>query len=306
MGVYPSYGGVEKVSTVLSNEFVRRGHKVAIISFEQPHPELAASELNSSVRLYKLDRPVSLAENRKRLSEIIRQFDADILINQWCVPYYVTELCRRSMKGSRCKLISVHHNLPDTNARIQAVKMELKAGHNTLLNGVKLTMVRLVSRLSLRWSYTRSDVFVVLSPSFIPIAKRYMWIGENEHKLQAIFNPVTIKADSIDLLSKQKEIVYVGRIEYNQKRTFRLIEIWEHLQPLFPDWKLTIVGDGPDRNDLEKRISTKGLKQISVEGFRNPAEYYARASILLLVSEYEGFGLVLTEGMMHGVVPVVL
>lgn len=306
MGVYPSYGGVEKVSTVLSNEFVRRGHKVAIISFEQPHPELAASELTSSVRLYKLERPVSLAENRKRLHEIIRQFDADVLINQWCVPYYVTELCRRSMKGSRCRLISVHHNLPNTNARIQAVKMELKAGHNTLFNGIKLTMVRLVSRLSLRWSYTRSDVFVVLSPSFIPISKRYMWIGENEHKLQAIFNPITIKADNIDLLSKQKEIVYVGRIEYNQKRTFRLIEIWERLQPLFPDWKLTIVGDGPDRNDLEKRISTKGLKQISVEGFRNPAEYYAKAAILLLVSEYEGFGLVLTEGMMHGVVPVVL
>lgn len=43
-----------------------------------------------------------------------------------------------------------------------------------------------------------------------------------------------------------------------------------------------------------------------MEGFRNPSEYYARAAILLLVSEYEGFGLVITEGMTYGVVPVVL
>lgn len=305
MGVYPNYGGVEKVSTILSNEFVRRGHKVAIVSFEQPHPELA-SELNQSVRLYKLKYPVNSAENRKRLREIIRQLDADILINQWCVPYYVTELCRQAVKGSRCKLVSVHHNLPDTNARIQAVEMELKAKRNLLFNRIRLFAVRFVSRLSLRWSYMRSDTYIVLSPSFIPIAKKYMWLGENENKLQAISNPITIDAGCGGSPSKRKEIVYVGRIEYNQKRTFRLVEIWERLQPLFPDWKLTIVGDGPDRNDLEERISRKGLKQISVEGFRNPAEYYARAAMLLLVSEYEGFPLVITESMAYGVVPVVL
>lgn len=306
MGVYPNYGGVEKVSTILANEFVKRGHKVSIVSFEQPHPELAASELDSSIQLYKLERPVNSSENRKRLREIIRQFDADILINQWSVPYYVTELCRQAMKGTRCKLISVHHNLPNTNARIQAVEIELETGRNILFNRIKLFAVRFFSRLSLRWSYMRSDAYVVLSPSFIPIAKKYMWIRGNKDKLISIFNPITINVDYSRLSSKLKEIVYVGRIEYNQKRTFRLVEIWEQLQPLFPDWKLTIIGDGPDRKDLEKRISRKGLKQISMEGFRNPSEYYARAAILLLVSEYEGFGLVITEGMTYGVVPVVL
>jgi glycosyltransferase involved in cell wall biosynthesis len=74
---------------------------------------------------------------------------------------------------------------------------------------------------------------------------------------------------------------------------------------MYPDWKLTIIGDGDDRGDLEKRIHEYGLKRVSITGFVNPIKYYKRASILLLTSEYEGFGLVVAEAMSHGVVPVV-
>jgi glycosyltransferase involved in cell wall biosynthesis len=56
---------------------------------------------------------------------------------------------------------------------------------------------------------------------------------------------------------------------------------------------------------LQKRIHEYGLKRVSITGFVNPVKYYKRASILLLTSEYEGFGLVVAEAMSHGVVPVV-
>jgi glycosyltransferase involved in cell wall biosynthesis len=56
---------------------------------------------------------------------------------------------------------------------------------------------------------------------------------------------------------------------------------------------------------LQKRIHEYGLKRVSITGFVNPIKYYKRASILLLTSEYEGFGLVVAEAMSHGVVPVV-
>jgi glycosyltransferase involved in cell wall biosynthesis len=106
-------------------------------------------------------------------------------------------------------------------------------------------------------------------------------------------------------ISKEKEIIYVGRIEYNQKRTDRVVDIWKELEPHYPDWKLTIVGDGDDREDLQKRIHEYGLKRVEITGFVNPIKYYQRASILLLTSEYEGFGLVIAESMKFGVVPVV-
>ena len=39
--VYPNYGGVEVVTTVLANRFIKDGHGVIIASIEQPHIELA-------------------------------------------------------------------------------------------------------------------------------------------------------------------------------------------------------------------------------------------------------------------------
>lgn len=37
--VYPNYGGVEVVTSVLAKRFVEDGHQVTIASLEQPHPE---------------------------------------------------------------------------------------------------------------------------------------------------------------------------------------------------------------------------------------------------------------------------
>ena len=36
MGTYPSYGGVEVVSTTLANQFIEDGHQVTIASYKQP------------------------------------------------------------------------------------------------------------------------------------------------------------------------------------------------------------------------------------------------------------------------------
>lgn len=306
MGVYPSYGGVEKVSTVLANEFCREGHSVSIVSFEQPYPELAERELAKDIALHKLSYPVYSSSNIKALRDIVKEEQTNFIINQWCVPFYVARLCRKAIKGSRCKLISVHHNLPNTNARIKDIEISIGQGKgNRLLNKIKLFFTKIVSRVSLHYTYEKSDKLVVLSPSFIPIASKFIFKKDTSDIL-CIPNPITIPANETPNAIKQKEIIYVGRIEYNQKRTYRIVDIWEDIQPSFPDWKCTIVGDGPDREDLEEKIKDKRLSNISIEGFKNPVEYYKRASILILTSEYEGFGLVIVEGMAYKVVPIVL
>ena len=68
MGIYPNYGGVEKVTTILANEFAKQGMCVSIVSFEQPVPELAG-ELLPGIRLYKLDYPVLTRNNIVKLSQ---------------------------------------------------------------------------------------------------------------------------------------------------------------------------------------------------------------------------------------------
>lgn len=120
-------------------------------------------------------------------------------------------------------------------------------------------------------------------------------------------NPVTIETEDFVFKpeDKEKEIIYVGRIDYNQKRVYRVIDTWALLEKKYPDWRLTVVGDGIERKNLENKAKALELKNVSFEGFKSPIEYYKRARILMLTSEYEGFGLVLVEGMSFGVVPAV-
>lgn len=134
-----------------------------------------------------------------------------------------------------------------------------------------------------------------------------MWLGSSA-PITAIPNPVSIPLPSqpVNLEEKKKQVLCVGRIEYNQKRTFRIVNMWKRLEASFPDWELVIVGDGPDRNDLEERSANLGLQHVKFTGFVDPVPYYETASIQVMASQYEGFLLVIVEGQSYGVVPTIL
>ena len=301
MGTYPSYGGVEIVSTTLANQFIEDGHQVTIASYKQPLHEAPQLNLSEHCDLLLLSHPVLSIQNIKKLREYILTHQIEVLINQWVVPFYATLVWKLATYGTECKVYSVHHNPPDTNMRIQSLKARIESGKG-YLKGL-YGLVREVSRLSLAFCIRNSHRFILLSPSFIPVAQKFSRVKSAE-KFLSIPNPISIPLPDEDI-SREKEIIYVGRIEYNQKRTDRVIDIWKELESKYPDWKLTIVGDGEDREDLQKRIDGYGLKRVEITGFVDPIPYYKRASILLLTSEYEGFGLVIAEAMSHGVVPVV-
>lgn len=301
MGTYPSYGGVEIVSTTLANQFIEDGHQVTIASYKQPLNEATRLNLSDQCNLLFLSYPVLSIKNIKKLREYILSHQIEVLINQWVVPFYATMVWKIATHGTNCQVYSVHHGSPDTNMRIQSLKRLIESGKG-YLKGI-YGLIREVSRLSLAFCIKNSHQFILLSPSFIPIAQKFSRV-KHPTKFFAIPNPISMSVLDEDVL-KEKEIIYVGRIEYNQKRTDRVVDIWRELEPLYSDWKLTIVGDGDNREDLQKLIHEYGLKRVEITGFVNPINYYKRASILLLTSEYEGFGLVVAEAMSQGVVPVV-
>ena len=301
IGKYPSYGGTEIVTTTLANKFIADGHNVAIGSYGQPQKENVNLGLSERCNLLNLSRPVFSIKNIKRLRKFVLTQKTDIIINQWVIPFYATLVWKLALLGINCKVFSVNHGKPDTNSRIKYLEELINEGKSYLK--VVRYFVREVSRLSLAFCINSSDKFILLSPSFIPIAKKFARVSGKD-KLISIPNPVTITAPT-EITPKEKEIIYVGRIEYIQKYTYRIIDIWRKLEQKYPDWKLTIVGDGEERSNIEKRIKEYGLERVTITGFVNPVEYYKRASILLLTSEYEGFGLVIVEAMTYGVVPVV-
>ena len=90
----------------------------------------------------------------------------------------------------------------------------------------------------------------------------------------------------------------MGRLT-QEKGFSRLIEIWDLVQKnqAFREWKLHIVGEGGLEQELREQISAKNLNDsIILKPFTKEIEKeYLSASIYVMTSFFEGFGMVLVE-----------
>lgn len=301
-------GGQEVVTSTLAQSFVSHGHSVTIVSFKQPNP-LMLERLDKRIEVFTLGEFCYSKKNVEKLRSVLINKQINIVINQWGLPYIPAKVLNEAKKELAIKTIAVYHNSPDSNARIKEVEIALLQTRNHLkrwmLQCKKFAFKQITSQ-SMRYVYNHSDLYMVLSSSFIDKFKDFTGIKHPNHLIVQT-NPVTVDASDYIFSSekKWKEIIYMGRIDYNQKRVYRVIDTWSVLEKQFPDWQLTVVGDGPERKKLEQQVKDLGLQHVSFEGFQSSIPYYERASILILTSEYEGFPLVLAECMSFGVVPVV-
>lgn len=301
-------GGIGVVTSTLANKFIEEGHHVVLASFLKPPAEMLA-KFDKKVVVESLGAYTNNDEIVSNLRTLLISNKVDLIINQLGLPFLPCKVINKAKKGLNIKTIAFYHNSPDTNARIKDVEIALSETHNPLKKAMlyaKMFAFKQITSRSMKYVYQHTDLYMVLSPSFVKKFEEFTGITHPDH-LQVLTNPVTIDSSSYDysLSKKQKEIIYMGRIDYNQKRVYRVVDTWAKLEPVFPDWKLTIVGDGTARRDIEKQVKEYGLQRVSFEGFQQPKPYYERASILMLTSEYEGFPLVLAECMSFGVIPAV-
>jgi glycosyltransferase involved in cell wall biosynthesis len=99
----------------------------------------------------------------------------------------------------------------------------------------------------------------------------------------------------------RKLLLAVGRMD-KQKQFDHAIEAFARLAERHSSWDLVVLGDGPERSDLEQKASALGLKhRVHMPGRAgNIAEWYERADLYVMSSRFEGFPNTLAEAMAHG------
>lgn len=298
---FPQNGGVEKITIILSNELVKRDINVVIISKKGDKKELL-EDLHKSVKYYGLNDGEF---NSSFIGTLINRETIDILINQGA--YRKTNnILWDLLRYNKIPVISVIHNDPN---------YALKAAKSSLYNGsFKSYIKKLFYPLYYIWNnkleksdnnkiIRNSTRVVLLSNSYVKDFLRIANSGKGISKIRVIANPVNYKI--IQHLTKKKEIIYVGRLEETQKRVSRLLKIWDKIGDC-SDWKLKIIGDGPDKRRYEDYVKSRNLKNIEFIGFQqNLEKYYNESSIIVLTSEFEGLPMTILEGMSYGVVPVI-
>jgi glycosyltransferase involved in cell wall biosynthesis len=99
-------------------------------------------------------------------------------------------------------------------------------------------------------------------------------------------------------------VASMGRLS-REKRFDRLIDAIGEVRRRFPEARLLLIGEGPERPVLEKRAAERAPGGVIFTGFRSDStRLVARAELFVLSSEREGLPISLLEAMALGV-PVV-
>lgn len=307
--IVPHIGGVQRVTDVLTKEFVKRGHNVIFICTESRNMDDAYQNY-SATQIY-LDSNKNEEEFIADYCKILHTNDIDVVISQEAQKESLLLLANTPICVKRISVVHINpYAIIGNERRIKRAIRSRRLVTNLAKYLVMLFphIARQYYRLKENKFYRRilgvSDKLVFLSPSFVELLKENI-PDISSRKLAAIGNPNTF-VPKHEVGTKENLIICVARLSEVPKNVRDFILVWQQLYKDNPKWKAIIVGDGPDRGMLESFAKKKGVRNLSFVGrVENVGNYYQRAKFVCLTSIYEGWGMVLTEGMSYGCVPCV-
>lgn len=106
--------------------------------------------------------------------------------------------------------------------------------------------------------------------------------------------------------AKKYDLILIGRIS-KVKRIDIFLRALKVLRNKIPDTKAVIVGDGPDRNELESLCEELGLSEaVTFAGWqKNVGDWISASRVFSLTSESEGLSQAMMQAMMAGLPAVV-
>ncbi|HEY5585522.1 MAG TPA: glycosyltransferase family 4 protein [Ruminiclostridium sp.] len=304
-----SYGGVQRVLAVIAKA-LSKNHNVTILTLDDPsledktmygldsadlhyaylkYPKLPTYEMlpcKTFSLLYKKLLPQNKLFSRWYGYSSFPQTHRSILINQIKtgdydvivgVHVFLSFHLASIHKSIRANTIGWMHNSYDAYFTME----------NSYLGNLKNLFVHQMPLL---------DRIIVLSNY-----DKRLYLKELNIKSEVIYNPLTIIPGEVSSLFNKKFLA-IGRFSHLHKGFDILIKAFAIFAQTNYDWTLDIVGEGPEEPLLRSIIHQHQLEnRVTLHPFTNDVQkYYSAASIYVLSSRWEGFGLVLFEAMSSG------
>lgn len=309
----PLFGGIERVTDLLTKELIARGHNVyylctridddSMLDYEFPVDQLVLPNENGFFNHKNIQYYRKLLETTK----------IDVVINQrgWA------PLMNPVLKLCGVPTISVIHTIPKG---MHIIHMNGILHHNNSFDGfwryiIKLLIyplyylykyLRSIKRLKVHyWDLmSNSDAVVLLSQNCKKELDLFTRTLSPKCPTYSIPNPNTYSVCEFGLTKKEKVLLYVGRMSANEKNPLRLLKIWKELYQTHRDWRLIFVGDGDALPNMKTYSLRHKLERVEFAGKQsNVKDYYVKSDFICLTSNFEGWGLTLTEGMSFGCIP---
>ncbi|KAA6187315.1 glycosyltransferase family 4 protein [Thiohalocapsa marina] len=278
-------GGAERVASLLSSYWARLGHEVILMPTYSGRGD-CVYPLDGRVRLDYLADHVepgrSLVPVRLRrlwaLRRAIRDYSPDVVL-AFLTPVNVIAVLASRGLGKR--VVLAEHTHPPARRL-----------------GIPLALLR-------RMTYHHAETVVMLTES----GRRWLQSCCPRARGKVIPNPVAMPlpigqpsvAPASILAANRRVLIAVGRLS-PEKNLSLLIDAFAKLAGRFSDWDLVLLGEGPEHAALERRSDAHGLKgRVYFPGRAgNVADWFRRADLFALSSDFEGFPNSLLEAMAHG------
>ncbi len=285
---YPTYGGSGVIATELGKGLARRGHKVHFITYRQP------------ARLLSFQENVYYHEVRS----------ADYPLFEY--PPYDTALTSKLVdvvKYENLDLLHVHYAIPHATVAYMAKKILLTEGRYvptvTTLHGTDITLVGSNRTFApvVAFSINKSDGVTAVSENLRRQTYEFFDINNDIEVIHNFIDFERFRKVNKDHFKKaiapNGERILVHTSNFRKvKRVQDVIKIFSQVYKKIPS-KLLLIGDGPDRQNVEVLCREMGLcdeirflgKQDAIE------ELLAVSDLFIMPSESESFGLAALEAM---------
>lgn len=269
-------GGAEKAVLAQAEEFHKMGHTVSLISIFNDIKLEVPTYINLKILNFKKFKFFKYQRNKYKLFQIIKEFNLNfslILVH--------LDNSTRLMRDYKHK--NIYHIIHNTIS-IQALKDKKTNTKRKKISKIK----QLYKNLNLI-TVSKGVENDIVNNLKLPIKS-----------IRTIYNAVD-KENILNLSLKKNiietkdYIVHVGRF-HKQKRHDLLLKAFKKANL---NTHLVLVGDGPEKTNIENLIKELELtSKVTTTGFIiNPYPIIKDAKLLVLTSDFEGFGIVLLESL---------